>query len=287
MKAKIFIKIPLVILENIVFSIFPKSRNIIEKYLYNPYFFNKEHVTYSESQFNEFYQKIGSVFKISNKTVLELGPGGSVGFGLLCIKNGAKKYFAIDEREHAFLTEKQFTLYKKLLKNNEHLIGNCFTEKDKKISYNKDKINFLEIGQMSKLPLPDESIDMIYSCAVLEHVHDLDFCFSEMSRVLRSGGIMNHQIDLRDHIFLQDSPWFLTISDSWFNKLFKNTGEYTNRKRLNYYIILAKKYNLNILNLEKQSFSSLTTNKKLSEIYSDEDLKISSINITLQKINAN
>lgn len=286
MNIKIFIKIPLVILENVVFSIFPKSRNIIEKYLFNPYAFNENHIVYSQSQFDQFCQKIGGVSQISDKTVLELGPGGSIGFGLLCIKNGAKKYYAIDDGEHTFLTEKQIVFYKKLLKNDELLIKKCFNVKNGEKSYNTALIEFIKISQNSTYDLPDSSIDMIYSCAVLEHVHNLDLCFSEMSRVLRAGGAMNHQVDLRDHIFFQNSLWFLTISDFWFNKLFKNTGEYTNRKRLSDYVALAKKYNLKILKLDRKSFSHSAVSDKLSKVYSKEDLETSSINLTLQKINA-
>lgn len=281
---KFLIKTPIVLLENIILGIFPNLRKGIEKFIFNPYYFGKNHMEYTLKQFDEFLHSTD--YELKEKVILELGPGGSIGFGILALRKGAKKYYAIDNGDHAQIHQKLFSAYKKLLKN-DCLIDLIFNIDNNSITYKKEKVEFINIDQSSKYALLDESIDCIYSCAVLEHVHDLDLCFSEMSRVLRPGGIMNHQVDLRDHIFSQNSLWFLTISNAWFNKLFKNTGEYTNRKRLSDYTNLAKKYKLKIISLNKKSFSDLAISKKLSELYSDEDLKTSSINITLQKINAN
>lgn len=283
MKAKIFIKVPLVILENIAFSMFPKSRGIIERYLFNPYTFNEKHIAYSQFQFEEFCKNIGGISQISNKTILELGPGGSIGFGLLCLKNGAKKYYAIDDGEHTFLAEKQLAFYKKMLGSDESLIKRCFNDENGKKSYNKSLIEFIKIKQGSIYDLPASSIDLIYSCAVLEHVHDPDLCFSEMSRVLKTGGLMNHQVDLRDHIFSQESLRFLLMRDSTFRKLFSKTGEYVNRKRFSHYEYIIKKYNLEVINLGKNILFEGTIEKNLLLKYTESDLRTLSFNITLEK----
>jgi SAM-dependent methyltransferase len=281
---KKIIKIPLVLIENILFLIFPKLRIIIEKYVFNPYQFNEKHLTYSQKQFNAFLEKIGGKNSIKNKTILELGPGGSIGFGLLALKNGASNYLAIDDGIHAFITKKQMDWYRKLSNYDDKFIKEIFKNKNGKYYYNESKIKFITINQNSKYSLPDKSVDFIYSCAVLEHVHNLDLCFSEMSRVLKSKGIMNHQVDLRDHIFSQDSLWFLTINDFWFTLLFKNTGEYVNRKRISYYHNLIKKYSLHIIKLKKDKIVyDKKIPKKLTKTYSDNDLRTFSINILLKK----
>jgi ubiquinone/menaquinone biosynthesis C-methylase UbiE len=216
---------------------------------------------------------------------LELGPGGSIGFGLLALKQGAKKYYAIESISHAFITEKQLLSYRKLLENNDDLISKYFIKsEDAQYSYNPEFIEFIEVGQDSSYKLSDESIDIIYSCAVLEHVHDLKLCFFEMTRVLASGGIMNHQVDLRDHIFSQKSLWFLNFSDYWFDKFFKNTGEYVNRKRLSDYEKLIHDKNLEILNLEKTILFNKRLPKNLQKRYSEYDLRNLSFNITLKKL---
>jgi len=284
MNLKPFIKVPLVFLENILFSVFPSLRPFIERYLFNPYAFNEKHLVYSKTQFRSFLEKIGGTSQIANKTILELGPGGSIGFGLLALKHGAKKYYAIESISHAFITEKQMLGYRKLLENNDVLINKYFIRNtDGQYTYDPAFIEFIEVGQDSSYKLPDESIDIIYSCAVLEHVHDLGLCLSEMTRVLQKNGIMNHQVDLRDHIFSQQSLWFLSFSDYWFGKLFKNTGEYVNRKRLSYYEMLIQKNNLQILELDINSRYEKPLPKNLTKIYSEYDLQSLSFNITLKK----
>jgi len=47
-------------------------------------------------------------------------------------------------------------------------------------------------GTLDKLPLPDGSVDLIESRAVLEHVGNMAASVAEMSRVLASGGLMFH-----------------------------------------------------------------------------------------------
>jgi len=280
---KKIIKVPLVLIENIVFTAFPSARGIIEKYIFNPYQFNEKHLAYSKNQFNDFVKKIGGMDKIKNKTILELGPGGSIGFGILALKNGASNYLTIDDGIHTFITKKQLSWYMKLANNDKDFIKKIFTRKNNKYQYNKDKIKFISIDQRSKYSLPDNSVDFIYSCAVLEHVHNLDLCFSEMSRVLKSGGIMNHQVDLRDHIFSQDSLWFLNINNLWFDLLFKHTGEYVNRKRISYYHNLIKQNFLHTIDLTDDITYKETPPKILTKIYSKNDLKILSFNLTVKK----
>ncbi|EKE16393.1 MAG: methyltransferase type 12 [uncultured bacterium] len=283
MTIKTFLKIPLVLIENILFSLFPKFREIIEKYIYNPYQFNDKHLEYSKKQFDDFLQKVGGINSIKDKVLLELGPGGSIGFGILALKNGARKYYAIENGQHSFITPGQIKSYKKLLDNNTLLINKFFNKKNEIYTYNPQMVEFVKINQNSKYSIANNSVDLIYSCAVLEHVHNLELCFQEMTRVLELGGIMNHQVDLRDHVFSQKKLWFLNISDFWFNALFKNTGEYVNRKRLDFYEYLANKHNLKITNLEKNIIFKEAIPKNLIKKYPNKDLQTLSFNMVLIK----
>ena len=94
---------------------------------------------------------------------------------------------------------------------------------------------------------------------------------------------MNHQVDLRDHIFSQRSIWFLKIGDSVFNTLFSKTGEYINRKRFSYYLQLIKANNLEVVSIEKNILFEEKIDKQLLKQYSEDDLRTLSINITLKK----
>lgn len=280
---KLLLKVPLVFLENIVFFLWPNSRKLIEKYIYNPYQFNEKQISYSKKQFADFAKRIGGRDVIKNKVILELGPGGSIGFGLLALQNGASRYLAIDDGQHIFITKKQFSFYKKILNNDLSAIKKLFIFKNGKVDYSPEFITFTKIDQDSRYTIESNSIDLIYSCAVLEHVHKLDLCFSEMTRVLKPGGIMNHQVDLRDHIFSQNSLWFLKISDFWFKFLFGRTGEYVNRKRLSVYKNIFKEKGLGIISLDNYILFNKKLPEKLLNKYSEDDLKILSFNTALNK----
>ena len=61
------------------------------------------------------------------------------------------------------------------------------------------------------------SIDMIFSQAVLEHVDDLGHCYDGMYRWLRLGGLMSHRIDFRCHNTARDWNGHWTYSDlTWW-----------------------------------------------------------------------
>jgi len=50
------------------------------------------------------------------------------------------------------------------------------------------KIRYVE-GRGESLPFPDDSYDVVFCCDVLEHVRDLPSVISEISRVLKKGGV--------------------------------------------------------------------------------------------------
>lgn len=280
---KTCIKVPLVLIENFTFLLFPELRPFIEKYLYNPLDFKQQHIEYSRKKYQEFRVHVKN--SLAGKTLLELGPGGSLGFGLLALEENLQKYVAIDDGLHTFISDSQLLHYKALLHNGPSSIENYFTKAHKGWLYRPEKIESLTINQSSTYPLPNNSVDYIYSCAVLEHVHNLDLCFAEMQRVLRPGGIMYHEVDLRDHIFSQKSLWFLTISDFWFRILFSRTGGYVNRHRLSTYKALAQKYSFQIQKIVvTECYTGPSFPTKLADL-SPEDRNTLSIIITLQKNN--
>lgn len=65
--------------------------------------------------------------------------------------------------------------------------------------------------------LPEESIDLVVSNSVLEHVGDVDRFFADCHRVLRPGGVMVHLVDYRDHFFKYPYA-FLTFDDSTWSR---------------------------------------------------------------------
>jgi SAM-dependent methyltransferase len=78
----------------------------------------------------------------------------------------------------------------------------------------------------ASVPLPAQSIDLVVSRSVLEHVRrgDLEHLLAELHRVLRPEGRMIHVIDLRDHMQLARrraaaGPSFSDVTGDWLDAL--------------------------------------------------------------------
>ncbi len=145
---------------------------------------------------------------------LELGPGNSLGQGMLLCALGAESVTAVDVAH--FANERSgrgvyATLAKRLpghvsdgtfpaAVRTEDLAarlaellpyGAAFPAIGGRLRY--------EITDGRHLPLPNDSVNFIYSCSVLEHVKEIGLAYDEMARVLRPGGMMSQMIDLEDH----------------------------------------------------------------------------------------
>jgi SAM-dependent methyltransferase len=167
-------------------------------------------------------------------TVVELGPGDSIGIGLMALLTGAERYYALDTVRHAS-TERNLVVFDELIKllmaqapipfGGEFtdilptLEDYSFPEKilgearlTQALSPNRlkrlrehlasdlsaDPICYLApMGRMNEVP--SGSVDLIISQAVLEHVDHLEDIYAECFRSLKPGGFMSHQIDLRCH----------------------------------------------------------------------------------------
>lgn len=168
------------------------------------------------------------------RTVLELGPGDSLGIGLMSILTGSERYLAIDAVRHAS-PETNLAVFDELvtlLKNRTPIPfdGECEVirpelnnydfpyalfddaslasalaparlEKLKQLLLNPEKggsIQYLApFGKVSTMQ--PESIDWIFSQAVLEHVDHLNETYHHCFRCLKVGGIMTHQVDFQCH----------------------------------------------------------------------------------------
>lgn len=167
-------------------------------------------------------------------TIVELGPGDSMGIGLMALLTGAEQYYGIDAVRHAS-SEVNRLVFDELitLLSDQAPIpsGGEFTEVLPKLSdycfprrllsearltralaperlkrlrkalsgdLTSGPINYLApMGRMNEIPT--NSVDLIISQAVMEHVDQLDEIYAECFRILKPGGFMSHQIDLRCH----------------------------------------------------------------------------------------
>ena len=90
--------------------------------------------------------------------------------------------------------------------------------------------SYLTQGLVDLRVIADESVDLVFSQAVLEHVRKHEFAATQqaLARILKPGGVCSHRVDLRDH--LGGGLNNLRFSERiWESPFFASAGFYTNR----------------------------------------------------------
>ncbi|MDP9201191.1 MAG: class I SAM-dependent methyltransferase [Gemmatimonadota bacterium] len=187
---------------------------------------------YAERVFLEHFAQFDRTRSPEGFTCLELGPGDSLLSAVVAHKHGSTRTYLIDVGTFA---EQDVQAYRaaasRLLEtgNGGGMPDDWASVEDMLKSCNA---TYLTRGLASLSGLPSESVDFIWSQAVLQHVRRADFLplLEQTRRVLRKGGVASHLIDLRDHLGGKLNN--LRFSEQvWEGKLFSRSGFYTNRYR--------------------------------------------------------
>lgn len=168
-------------------------------------------------------------------TVAELGPGSSLGIGLAALLSGASRYLAFDVVAHA-KTEQNLAVLEELVElfirrapipdaqelpeilplldsyafphailSQARLAVALAPSRIERIRASLRDMSCADSMVQYRAPwssatvLERESVDMILSQAVLEHVDDLQDAYRTMYAWLRPGGCISHQVDFRCH----------------------------------------------------------------------------------------
>jgi SAM-dependent methyltransferase len=237
---------------------------------------------------------------VSNSSILEIGAGKPLGTGIFWNFVGAKKYTSIDKFTQINLTDLWIQRFEALLEMNlfhpkNFKIDSLVKKNGAQYILNEDKIRLIQ-GSFEEYPLEKKSFDFIYSCAVLEHVTNIEEIFRKMYDVLSDDGIMIHGIDLREHhTNLRTVPDkntsidFLKYSTEEWNRMYPPGSEhYINRLRASDFQKHFKDAGFSVVDF-------ITTQKmKLDETvyskidpdfrrYSINDLSMIGINVVLKK----
>jgi hypothetical protein len=220
--------------------------------------------------------------------VAELGPGDSFGVGLMALLTGSEKYYALDIVERAKLLHNVEVLDNLIgMLSNRVNIPNeddfpklhpCLndyafplkivTEKrvvdqlrDERIEQIREDLlkckDFKDESSSVRYICPwhetrvlrKESVNMVYSQAVLEHVIDLRNAYQAMYAWLKKGGVMSHQVDFKSHHQGLSDQW----NDHWAYsdfewKLIKGKKSYEiNREPLSTHLDLLTETGFKIL----------------------------------------
>ncbi len=234
------VNVPLEIIKNAAAGV-PFLRHMKEKYSQK----RSDLLADSERPFDVFrnmLERCGPDIDFKGKTVLEVGPGNSLGIGLLFLAHGARKVYLIDRFKHLFWDDRDIAYHQEIIMKIEESSLPFASSAAEAVSFdrgtivcNPDKLEY-RFSDSATLPLEASSVDCVFSNAVLEHVHRIKDAIQEFARVTRKGGIGIHEVDLRDHFFQQTPLRLLQYPDWLWNLMAWNRPGYTNRLRFSDYM---------------------------------------------------
>ena len=198
--------------------------------------------------------------KIPN-TIAELGPGDSIGTGLAGLLSGSKKFYALDVVKHTDIEKNisvfdelvtLFTNHSALPDDNEfprvlprltsyNFPSEIFTDNNLENFLDKSRIQSLrnELVDIKKQKnsikymcpwndpkiIESDSVDVVFSQAVLEHVEDIKHTYNAMYRWVKKGGCISNEIDFESHGLSDEWNGHWSFSDlTW--KLMKGKRPY-------------------------------------------------------------
>ena len=255
------------------------------------------------------------------RSIVELGPGDSIGIGLMALLTGAEQYYALDVVRHTS-TETNLVVFDELVKllmiQAPIPSGGEFTEILPKLddyrfpakilgearltqalaperlkslrnhlagNLTADPICYLApMGRMNEIPV--NSVDLIISQAVMEHVDQLEEIYAECFRILKPGGVMSHQIDLRCHDTAHEWNGHWKYSELTWCLMRGGLPWFINRQPCSFHIGLTKRVGFTIQAEIKQSGSPGISRKHLGRCFktlSESDLLTAGVFILANK----
>lgn len=201
-----------------------------------------------------------SGLRVDPTAVAELGPGDSLGIGLAALISGAEQYYAFDVREYAN-TERNIRIFDDLctlFQQRAAIPGpdafpqikppladysfpaEVLTDQRLALATAPDRLAAIRasitdrsttsriryvVPWFNSTVVPEGSVDLVFSQAVLEHVDDLAGTYAATYRWLKPGGYMSHQIDLRSHDTAETWNGHWTYSD-WTWRIIRGKRSY-------------------------------------------------------------
>lgn len=199
---------------------------------------------YIQQQFDDYlcYGQL-TLQQLRGLKMLELGFGDNVGVALKFLAAGAARVVCLDKFYSWRNPEQQQKIYLALrdtLTDEEQRRFDSAIDLSQGIELNPDKLKCLygtNLDETTELP-EAEPFDVIASRAVIEEIYDPDPAFDAMDRLLATGGLMLHKIDLSDYGMFSSGGLnpltFLTISGPIYRLMAKDSG-LPNRKLKSYY----------------------------------------------------
>jgi hypothetical protein len=258
---------------------------------------------------------------IRYRTVAELGPGDSLGTGLASMLTGADHYLALDAKPHASADSNLDTFEELIqlfsaqaaipgpdefpnlqpLPTSLEFPKHLLTQQILKDALRRDRLDLIrralrgehgdQVSVRYLAPWDDdsivepESVDLVFSQAVLEHVEDTRSAYRRLYQWLKPGAVMSHAIDFKSHGLTRNWYGHWTLSDlQWY--LVRGRRPYLiNRAPLSRHLNEIRDAGFEILTLTP-TLQTPVPRTLLSPTFSwltDDDLRSSSVFIQARK----
>ena len=246
------------------------------------------------------------------QAVAELGPGDSLGIGLCSLLSGARSYYAFDAIKHA-ASDRNMRIFEELIRlfsmrtdipdGNEfpllrpqlnsysfpseilsdNLLRASLTNSNiegikRSLAGNKPESYIRYVAPWnSEAELQPETVDLVISQAVLEHVEDIGNTYRSIFKWLKPSGIMTHTIDFKSHGLTRAWNGHWTISAPLW-KIVKGRRPYLlNRLPRSAHISEIERAGFRVVYEEKSEMPPISKKGVAREFkhLDDEDLKTS------------
>lgn len=245
-----------------------------------------DQVTYVCNVFNQHMGYVGFANQLNGKSILELGPGDSIATAIIAACHGAHAVL-VDTGNYAIQDVATYQRFSKALREQGFNPPDITNSKNIEDILNKCEAKYLSCGLTSLKNLPDNSIDIIFSHAVLEHIRCNEFfeTMQECYRVLRPEGVASHSIDLKDH--LGGNLNNLRFKESiWESSFFVRSGFYTNRIRFSEMLAIMQNAGFRTEKIcPNRWYKSPISRKNLSSDFvnlTDDDLLVNGFTVLLR-----
>lgn len=239
--------------------------------------------------FKWHFERVSFPRRSGGFVTLELGPGDSLFSAMIAYAFGASASYLVDVAPFArndlksyramanFLIEKGLSVPDMArISSLEELLAACAAR-------------YETSGLSSLRAIPDQSVDFVWSQAVLEHIRRAEFLdvLRELRRVIRNDGVCSHRVDLRDH--LGNALNNLRFPERiWESDFMANSGFYTNRIRYSEMLRLFRQAGFEVETVVAERWDKLPTRRaKLSASFEhlpDDELCVSWFDVALRPV---
>lgn len=220
---------------------------------------------------------------------VELGPGDSLFSAIISQALGGSCSYLVDTGRYAVQAMEPYYEMQSFLQEKGLPVPDLEACSNLDQLLNSVSAQYLTNGLASLSEIPSESIDYIWSNAVLEHIRRGEFSdvMKELRRILKPTGICSHEIDLRDHLGgalnnLRFAPNF------WEKEWVSHSGFYTNRIRYSEMLEIFSQVGFSVESAVTQKWERIPTSKdKMApefRCFADEDLCVSVFSVTLKPV---